>query len=89
MNLLKRKPATQDTPAVTPARDSIEDLLDQLCQLARPRLSKTKSGWHASIELAVQSAGCEFDIRSDFNHPTPADALRTLIDRATAALRIE
>lgn len=53
----------------------------QLSEVGRPRLSKRESGgWHAGVEFPAPR-GVSAQVTSEFNHETPEDALRTVIDR--------
>lgn len=56
-------------------------LLNELAEIGRPRLSKMKGGnWHAVIEFPAP-AGVTAEVKSDFNHKTPSEALQCVHDR--------
>jgi len=57
----------------------LEDMLTGLLRFGCPRLSYLTDGWHANIKMHVSSEGATFEIRTEFNHKTPNDAVRVLI----------
>lgn len=66
---------------------SIEDLLDQMSALGRPRLSKMDDGtWHANLTLPAPE-GVTAKVASDFDHKTHREALETVLDRFQALRR--
>lgn len=68
-------------------RLSLEDMLENLCSYGKPKVSMMSEGWLASIEMHVSSKGTTFNIRSEFNHTTPTEAVIVLVDRVDKALR--
>jgi hypothetical protein len=77
--------------AETPVERAPADLEGRLVWLLKfgiPRVSRVRSasGWHASIEMNTNTDGASFEVKSEFNHDTPSQALDLLIRRMLAAL---
>lgn len=76
-------------PPVERAPADLEGRLVWLLKFGIPRLSRVRSspgGWHASIEMNTNTEGASFDVKSEFDHATPSQALDVLIRRMLAAL---
>lgn len=65
---------------------SLEGILENLSNYGRPSLSLHDRGWHARLNVFVTGKGVEFDVKSEFTHATPKDAVNTLTDRLDKAL---
>jgi hypothetical protein len=60
---------------------SIEQMLDDLSSVGRPRLSRRHDGtWYAVLEFPAP-VGVTAQVDSDFGHKTHRGALETLIER--------
>ena len=73
----------------TKTDNSVEDYLEELSKYGYPRISKlsTSSAWHATVEVFVTGEGISFDVASDFNHPTPRDALALCYERLLKSIK--
>jgi len=59
-----------------------------LLKYGKPRLSYTgQKGWLCTIEMNTNSLGASFDVRSNFDHPTPSKAVAVCRCRAENAVR--
>ena len=65
----------------------LADLLTELTRYGRPRLSFHDTGWHAKIEMHVESACASFDISTSFKEPTPLAAVVKLKQNIEATLK--
>lgn len=66
---------------------SLEHLMVELASYGKPRLSMVRPGlWHASIEMNTSAVGATFDVKAEFDHATPMEAVTTLSERMHAAL---
>lgn len=68
-------------------RMQLEELLNKMCAIGVPSLTKMKNGWWCRIKMHVSSAGVEFSVDSECNHQTPILAARECIDRAIAVIK--
>lgn len=57
------------------------ELLRQLTDVGQPRIARMKEGaWHANVDFPAPE-GVTAKVASDFDHPTPDEALQCCIDR--------
>ncbi len=70
-----------------PEEKSIEACLLELEKYGNPWLAKQKSGWFTSIDVFVTGEGVEFEVKSDFGHAKPKDALNQCFSRLVIAIR--
>jgi len=84
-NRLSRQTAVELTEA-----NDLEQMLLELTQVGQPKLSLLDKGWHAWIKMninAINATGATFEIRSEFDHTTPAAAVAELRERVQASLK--
>lgn len=71
-----------------PARESLEDVLAELCKFGNPRVSNTgENEWYSSMKMFVTGEGVEFEIKSDFKSTSPLAAAQQCRDRMHSALK--
>jgi len=61
--------------------------LDYLVKYGKPAVSLQDDGWHSVCRMYVSDKGVTFDVRSDFNYATPADAINICIIRLMKTLK--
>ena len=68
--------------------DSLEVTLEKMEQYGYPRISRLDTGWHSRIRVHTggESDGIDFEVRSEFDHATPAQAALICYSRLRAAL---
>ena len=71
----------------TPSDFDLSSELVGLCKYGKPRLSLQERGWHCFIEMNTNAEGASFDVRSEFDHPSPEDALIVCKARAELAVK--
>lgn len=64
----------------------LEGKLVWLTKFGKPSVRRMDKGWYCGIEMHVASIGSRFDVKSDFDHASPAIAVDELIRRMLAAL---
>ena len=64
----------------------LEEMLRATEALGEVSLFKLSGGWRASIDLPAP-AGCQAKVSSDFDMPTPSDAVNQMLDRLNAMRR--
>jgi hypothetical protein len=70
-----------------PAQPDLEQLLIDLTAFGRPRMFMADDGtWLAAIDMNTTSAGAKFEVKSDFKHTNPRDAVVQLAERVRAAV---
>jgi len=77
------EPLIERTPA------DLEGRLVWLLKFGVPRVARTTGsggGWHARIEMNTNTDGASFEVKSEFDHATPTQAMDVLIRRMLAAL---
>ena len=72
--------------------DALKDMavqkeLVEMLDYGRPNLSFVSNGWNCNIKMNTNSKGSTFDIRSDFDHDSPAEAIRVCKLRIKAAIK--
>lgn len=84
--------ATQEGAEVTPIlpvdQTDLEQMLLDLAAFGKPRLSLQDGGWHGWISMHVKAIGTSVDVRSEFDHKTPREALICCAKRVQEMLRI-
>ncbi len=71
-----------------PTKESLEDVLAELCKFGNPRVSNTgENEWYSCMKMFVTGEGVEFEIKSDFKSPTPLQAAQQCRDRMHSALK--
>ena len=89
MSLLAKLSARTHPAAVSSDQQQpdLEQLMVDLARYGKPRLSMVRPGlWHASIEMNTSAVGASFDVKAEFDHATPVEAVTTLAQRMHAAL---
>jgi hypothetical protein len=66
---------------------NLEDALENLCRVGKPRVSRMDDGWVCAVDMHVSAAGTEFKIRSEFDCGTPFEAAQQCTERVVATLR--
>jgi len=61
--------------------NDLEELLLNLTKYGKPRLNYMGKGWFAVIDIYVNVIGAELEIKSEFDHKTPKEAVIVLINR--------
>ena len=64
----------------------LEDMLATLQRYGSPSCSHLTRGWHASVDMHVESTGANFTIRSEYDHDSPREATFVCITRVQEAL---
>lgn len=65
----------------------IQKELIKMLDYGKPSLSFVNKGWHCGIEMNTNSKGSTFNVRSEFDHDSPAEAIRVCKLRAKAAIK--
>ena len=65
----------------------LEELLTYMIRYGRPRLSYHDKGWYCKVEMNTNTKGTQFDIASEFDHPTPLSAARECHERIVNAMK--
>lgn len=66
---------------------SLEDKLQEMRRLGKPRLSFMTDGWCATIDMHVAVSGTSCEVRSDFDHKTPSAAINLCTERVFEMLQ--
>lgn len=69
---------------VSSDREHLEDVLDCLSQIGKPRVARLQQGWFCVVELNTTLAGVAGEVRSDFGHVSPMAAAYETRERARA-----
>ena len=66
-----------------------DECLIELRKYGKPRLGMWGSsrGWHACIDVFVTGKGVEFEVKSEFTHSTPKEALNVCYNRLMEAVQ--
>jgi hypothetical protein len=78
-NTGKSKLFQQDQP-------TLEELLMELKQYGKPRVSFLGDGWHCNVEMNTNTVGADFKCASEFGMPTPTDAAKQCLERVLKAV---
>lgn len=65
----------------------LETELLSLTKHGKPRLSLQTRGWYCSIDMNTNAEGASFDVKSEFGHKTPSDAVAQAKRRAQQAVK--
>lgn len=65
---------------------TLEAILSILSGYGRPGIMLLHGGWHAYCSMNTDIVGGQFDIRSDFEHPTAISAAKECLQRVTNAI---
>lgn len=69
-------------------RNTIEKYLNDLTSYGMPRIFQASDGgWSSCIDMRVSSLGASFEVRSEFDHKTPLEAVRCCHERVIKALK--
>ena len=66
--------------------EKLEDLLIMITRFAKPRLSHMSDGWFCVCDMYLSQDGCSFEVKSEFDHPSPLEAVTTCAKRILSAL---
>jgi hypothetical protein len=78
-NTGKSKLFQQDQP-------TLEELLMELKQYGKPRVSFLGDGWHCNVEMNTNTVGADFKCASEFGIATPTDAAKQCLERVLKAV---
>ena len=70
-----------------PALSTVEDKLLYLKHWGDVSVSWMKDGWYGRVSMNVNAAGVQFEVKSNFDHKSPGDALDVVITRMRDALK--
>jgi hypothetical protein len=65
---------------------TLEELLMELVQYGKPRVSMIGEGWHSNVEMNTNTVGADFKCASDFGMATPTDAAKQCLERVLKAV---
>lgn len=85
MNWLATKPKIEEARFVP--QMELEELIVHMIRYGKPRVSYVSNGWYCKVEMNTNTKGTQFDIASEFDHPTPLSAARQCHERITSALK--
>lgn len=66
---------------------SLEEHLQQMRYYGKPRVSLMNGGWYSCIDMNTNTTGTSFEVKSDFDHPTPTLAAKQCHERILNALK--
>jgi hypothetical protein len=75
----KSKMYQQDQP-------TLEELLMELKQYGKPRVSFLGDGWYCNVEMNTNTVGADFKCASEFGISTPTDAAKQCLERVLKAV---
>lgn len=58
-----------------------------MIRYGRPRVSYLDKGWYCKVEMNTNTSGTQFDVSSEFGHPTQISAARECHERIINALK--
>ena len=82
LSLIKNEETT--TSRVT---EDLGGLLMEMLRYGHPRVSHLQGGWYSIVEMNTDTVGAKFDIKSEFDHPTPLSAAKECHERIITALK--
>lgn len=74
-------------PGATKIIEDLQELMVYLIRYGRPRLSYLDGGWYCKVEMNTNTKGTQFDVASEFNHPTPISAAKQCHERIVNAMK--
>lgn len=74
-------------PEATKIIEDLQELMVYLIRYGRPRLSYLDGGWYCKVEMNTNTKGTQFDVASEFNHPTPISAAKQCHERIVNAMK--
>lgn len=88
ISLFKKTPETEGA-VPNPIGGDLQDVLLRLARFGRPGLRRSthSDGWHCYVDMAVNQVGASFEIKSEFDLPTPLAAALQCEERAHEALK--
>jgi hypothetical protein len=91
MEFLRRKvePAAVGEPSgvMVAVPYDLAGVLEGMAQHGQPVLAQYADGtWSCRVKLRTQLAGTELEVKSDFKHKTPVEAVHTCLTRMYAVL---
>jgi hypothetical protein len=88
MNQIARYSAAETIFLLDRAMDiDLESMLQKLCIVGKPRVSRMDDGWVCAVDMHVAAAGTEFKIRSEFDCETAFKAAQQCTERVVATLK--
>lgn len=67
--------------------EDLQELMVYLIRYGRPRLSYLDGGWYCKVEMNTNTKGTQFDVASEFSHPTPIAAAKQCHERIVNAMK--
>lgn len=65
----------------------LEELIIHMVRFGKPRVSFISNGWYCKVEMNTNTSGTQFDVASEFDHPTPLSAARECHERIISAMK--
>ena len=65
----------------------LEELITHMVRFGKPRVSFISNGWYCKVEMNTNTSGTQFDVASEFDHPTPLSAARECHERIINAMK--
>lgn len=65
---------------------TLEQVLCEMTKYGKPRISYIGDGWFSTIEMNTNSKGVSFEVKSDFNHVSPVNAVIECRSRMMTAI---
>lgn len=66
---------------------TLEEHLQEMRYYGKPRVSLMSNGWYSCIDMNTNTTGTTFEIKSEFDHPTPTLAAKQCHERILNALK--
>lgn len=85
LSLLKK-----EEPEAHQVHEDLQEILTSLVKYGKPRLSYFTSsggGWTCTVEMNTNTVGSTFEVRSEFNHKDPIDAVKQCRERIETAIK--
>lgn len=86
LSMLKK----EETQKVYETKEDLSDMLVSLVKYGKPRVSYFTSsggGWACTVEMNTNTIGSTFEVRSEFNHKDPIEAVRQCRERIETAIK--
>lgn len=77
----------KESPSATPVHEDLQELIMYMVRYGKPRISYITDGWYCKVEMNTNTKGTQFDIASEFSHPTPLSAAKECHERIVNALK--
>ena len=84
LSVLKKESVTSDAYVFN---ENLEELLKYMVRYGKPKLSYMGDGWYCRVEMNTNTTGTQFEVSSEFKHPTPIAAVKQCHERIVSALK--